>query len=171
MNDQDYMQIALDLAKQAALLGEVPVGAVVVHQAINPQNRKPTSSPKIIAQAYNLRETSKNPSAHAEFLALLAAAEALGAWRLTDCTVYVTLEPCVMCAGLMHQARISRCVFGAYDKKGGALSSLYNINSDPRLNHNFDVLGGVLQDQCAQILSDFFSNRRAINGKAKNAQR
>ena len=160
MTDEYYMQIALDLAKQAAELGEVPVGAVVVYDPIDPATRKHIQSAEIIATAHNLRHTSNNPSAHAEFLAMLEAAKKLDNWRLSGCTVYVTLEPCIMCAGLMHQSRIDRCVFGAYDKKAGALSSLYNVASDSRLNHNFAVTEGLMQDQCAKLLSDFFIKQR-----------
>ena len=148
MTDIDYMKIALDLAQQAAKAGEVPVGALVVKDG------------EVVAKAYNQRERLASPSAHAEFLAISEAAEKLGRWRLSDCTIYVTLEPCVMCAGLMHQARVMRCVFGAFDEKAGALGTLYNVHSDARLNHNFDVTPGVMADECAQILSDFFEARR-----------
>lgn len=148
MTDNDYMKIALDLAKQAAEAGEVPVGALVVKDG------------EVVAKAYNQRERLASPSAHAEFLAIGEAAEKLGRWRLSDCTIYVTLEPCVMCAGLMHQARVKRCVFGAFDKKAGALGTLYNVHSDARLNHNFDVTPGVMANDCAKILSDFFEARR-----------
>ena len=148
MTDTDYMKIALDLAHQAADAGEVPVGALVV------------KDDEIISQAFNMREAKTSPSAHAEFLAIDEASRKLGRWRLSDCTIYVTLEPCVMCAGLMHQARIKKCVFGAKDPKAGAVASLYKIHEDERLNHNFEVVGGVLEDECAQILSDFFKERR-----------
>lgn len=148
MADTDYMKIALELAHQAAEAGEVPVGALVV------------KDDEIISQAFNMRETKTSPSAHAEFLAIDEASRKLGRWRLSDCTIYVTLEPCVMCAGLMHQARIKKCVFGAKDPKAGAVASLYKIHEDERLNHNFEVVGGVLEDECAQILSDFFKERR-----------
>ncbi|MEG0096710.1 MAG: nucleoside deaminase, partial [Raoultibacter sp.] len=101
-----------------------------------------------------------DPAGHAEFLAMKAAARAVDAWRLSGCTVYVTLEPCIMCAGLMHQARIDRCVFGATDPKAGALGTLYAINADERLNHTFDVTSGVLQEACSILLSDFFKRKR-----------
>ena len=113
-----------------------------------------------MARACNLRETTKNPAGHAEFLAMQQAARELDAWRLTGCTVYVTLEPCIMCAGLMHQSRITRCVFGASDPKAGALGTLYNVNADARLNHTFEVVPGVLADQCAALLKSFFAKRR-----------
>lgn len=153
MNDIDYMKIAIDLAKQAQDIDEVPVGALVVDFSDN-------NNPKIISEAFNLRETKNSPSAHAEFLAIEEASKKLGTWRLSNCVIYVTLEPCVMCAGLMHQARIKKCVFGAKDPKAGAVSSLYKINEDTRLNHNFDVVGGILENECAQLLSDFFKNKR-----------
>lgn len=160
MNDEDYMRIALDEARKAAERGEVPIGAVVVHEPIDPATRRPLAKPRIIAQAGNRRESAKDPAGHAEFVAMLDAAHELDAWRLTDCTVFVTLEPCLMCAGLMHQARISRCVFGAADPKAGALGSLYQVNADERLNHTFEVTTGVLADEAAMLLRDFFASRR-----------
>lgn len=160
MTDEDYMRMALDEARRAAELDEVPIGAVVVYEPIDPATRSPLAAPRVIARACNLRESTKDPAGHAEFLAMKQAASELDAWRLTGCTVYVTLEPCIMCAGLMHQARIDRCVFGASDKKAGALGTLYAINSDERLNHNFEVVPGVLQEECASLLKDFFKRKR-----------
>ena len=142
------MRLALGEAAQAAVEGEVPIGAVVV------------CDDQVVSRAHNRREQDADPSAHAEFSALLQAAHELDAWRLTDCTVYVTLEPCIMCAGLMHQARIRRCVYGAADPKAGALGSLYRINEDERLNHTFEVTLGVLQQECAEMLRAFFAERR-----------
>ena len=150
--DLEYMDLALAEARKAYMIGEVPVGAVVIDSA--------SDHPRVIAMAHNLRETSRDASAHAEFIAMRNAMESLDAWRLEGCTVYVTLEPCIMCAGLMHQARIARCVFGAYDPKAGALGSLYSINEDTRLNHRFDARGGVRELQCSEILRDFFRERR-----------
>lgn len=147
--DERFMQEALEQARAAACAGEVPIGAVVVYKG------------EVIARAHNLRESNEDPSAHAEFMAMLEASRVLGRWRLAGCTVYVTLEPCLMCAGLMVNARIDRCVYGASDPKGGALGSLYSLNSDRRLNHEFSVTSGVLADQCADELSDFFSKVRA----------
>lgn len=118
------------------------------------------AEPRVISRACNLRETTKNPAGHAEFLAMQEAARALDAWRLSDCTVYVTLEPCIMCAGLMHQSRIARCVFGAPDPKAGAVGTLYQVNADERLNHTFEVTPGVLADECSALLKDFFANKR-----------
>lgn len=160
MTDEDYMRLALDEAQRAARLDEVPIGAVVVYEPIDPATRKPLAAPKVVARACNLRESTQDPAGHAEFLALKQAAEALGAWRLSGCTVYVTLEPCIMCAGLMHQARVDRCVYGAYDKKAGALGTLYAIHSDERLNHTFEVTSGVLEEECAALLRDFFKQKR-----------
>lgn len=154
------MEMALDEARQAGALGEVPIGAVVVFEPIDRETRRPLAEPRVVAAGHNLRETLKSPSAHAEFLAIEAAAKELDAWRLSDCTVYVTLEPCIMCAGLMHQARIHRCVFGAYDKKAGALGTLYEVNVDERLNHRFEVEGGFMEEECAALLRDFFQARR-----------
>lgn len=158
--DIEYMRLALEQAQRAGDAGEVPIGAVVVYEPHDPATRKPLAAPRVIASACNRRETDQDPAGHAEFLALKDAARELDAWRLTGCTVYVTLEPCIMCAGLMHQARVDRCVFGAFDPKAGALGSLYQINNDERLNHNFEVCGGVLEDECAQLLQDFFKARR-----------
>ena len=142
------MRAALDEAALAAQAGEVPIGAAVVFEG------------RVIARAHNRRELDKDPSAHAEFLALLEAARVLGRWRLTGCTVYVTLEPCLMCAGLMVNSRIERCVFGAPDPKGGAVGSLYDLSCDNRLNHGFEVTSGVLQDECSTLLQGFFSQLR-----------
>lgn len=149
MTDEDYMRMALDEARLAAEEGEVPIGAVVVHED------------EVIARAHNRRETDRDPSAHAEFSAMCAAARALDRWRLTGCAVYVTLEPCLMCAGLMVNARIDRCVYGAPDPKGGALGTLFDVSHDERLNHEFEITSGVLADECAAELRSFFRARRA----------
>ena len=149
MTDEDYMRMALDEARLAAEEDEVPIGAVVVHED------------EVIARAHNRRETDRDPSAHAEFSAMCEAARVLDRWRLTGCTVYVTLEPCLMCAGLMVNARIDRCVYGAPDPKGGALGTLFDVSHDERLNHEFEVTSGVLADECATELRSFFRARRA----------
>lgn len=154
------MNLAMEEARAAAAEGEVPVGAVVVYAPYDPATRAPLASPRVIAKAHNMREMRKDASAHAEFLALQQAMCELDAWRLTGCHVYVTLEPCVMCAGLMQQARIERCVFGAYDKKGGALGTLFAIHEDARLNHSFEAMGGVDEEACAALLKKFFQERR-----------
>lgn len=142
------MREALDQARAAASHGDVPVGAVVVREG------------RIIARAHNERELRGDPTAHAEVLALRAAADAVGRWRLDGCTLYVTLEPCVMCAGAMQQSRIDRVVFGAPDPKGGATGTLYNVAADPRLNHEVDVTHGVLAEESSQLLSEFFAMHR-----------
>ena len=147
-DDEHYMQLALEQAAKAAELGEVPIGALVV----NPDG--------VVAAAHNRRELDHDPSAHAEFIALRNAAQQLGRWRLSDCTVYVTLEPCPMCAGLMQQARIKRCVYAATDPKAGALGTLYRLHDDGRLNHSFQVSSGVLADDSRKLLKDFFSRLR-----------
>lgn len=150
--DEKFMREALAEARAAAALGEVPIGAVVVRAG------------EIVAKAHNRRELDQDPSAHAEFLALCAAAQMLGRWRLSDCTVYVTLEPCCMCAGLMVNARVGRCVYGAADAKAGAVGSLYDLNADSRLNHRFNVTAGVLADECREVLSSYFSGLRGTDG-------
>ena len=160
MNDEAYMQQALEEARRAGEAGEVPIGAIVVYEPIDPGTRRPLAEPRVIARAGNCRERAKDPAGHAEFVAMLQAARELDDWRLSDCTVYVTLEPCIMCAGLMHQARIRRCVYGAPDPKAGALGTLYQINADERLNHTFEVTSGVLADECADELRRFFANKR-----------
>ena len=160
MTDEDYMRMAIEQVQRAADMDEVPIGAVVVHQPIDRGTRQPTAPARVIAAACNLRETTRDPAGHAEFLAMRQAARELDAWRLSDCTVYVTLEPCIMCAGLMHQARVRRCVYGASDIKAGALGTLYAINADERLNHTFEVTPGVLQDECAELLHSFFKRKR-----------
>lgn len=157
--DRAFMAQALEQARRAAELDEVPIGAVVVYGG------------RVIASACNRRETDADPAGHAEFLAMKQAAAALGVWRLSGCTVYVTLEPCVMCAGLMHQARVDRCVYGAADPKAGALGSLYRIHEDPRLNHAFEVVPGVREDECAEILRTFFRDKRARNKARKQQER
>ena len=140
--------MALEEARLAAAEGEVPIGAVVVCDG------------EVVARAHNRREADHDPSAHAEFRAMVDASQALERWRLTGCTVYVTLEPCLMCAGLMVNARVDRCVYGATDPKGGALGTLYNVSCDERLNHAFEVEAGVLAEECADELRRFFRARR-----------
>ena len=150
--DEKFMREALAEAHAAAAVGEVPIGAVVVRDG------------EIVARAHNRRELDQDPSAHAEFAAVCAAAQALGRWRLSDCTVYVTLEPCCMCAGLMVNARVGRCVYGATDAKAGALGSLYDLNADSRLNHRFNVTAGVLAGECREVLSSYFAGLRGVDG-------
>jgi tRNA(adenine34) deaminase len=157
--DEHFMCLALGQAKQAASRGETPIGAVVVYDD------------EVVASGYNRRELDRDPSAHAEFSAMVAASEVLSRWRLSGCTVYVTLEPCLMCAGLMYQARIDRCVYGAPDPKGGALGTLYRINEDDRLNHRFEVTQGVLAEECGDILSSFFATLRARRVRGQGSVR
>ncbi len=142
--DVAFMEQALALAQAAAGLGEVPVGAVAVHGG------------KVIGRGHNRRELDRDPFAHAELLALKEAAASLGAWRLSGVTLYVTLEPCAMCAGAMVQGRVTRLVFGAKDSKAGAVGSLYNLAEEPRHNHRLEVEAGVLGERCGEVLSDFF---------------
>ena len=144
----EAMRSALQQARDALNHDDVPVGAVVLHEG------------RIIAARHNERENHQDPTAHAEVLALRDAAEALGRWRLDDCTLVVTLEPCVMCAGALLNARIGRLVYGAADLKGGATASLYNVCADPRLNHNPPVTHGVLAAESAALLEQFFASRR-----------
>ncbi len=143
-----YMGMALEEARFAESIGEVPIGAVVVCDGA------------IVARGHNRREIDSDPSGHAEFNAIREAARKLGRWRLADCTVYVTLEPCPMCAGLMHQARIARLVYGAPDPKAGAVGTLYDLSNDERLNHRFDVTRGVREAECGTILTEFFRRLR-----------
>ena len=148
MDHSDAMRAALDQARAALAHADVPVGAVVVHEG------------RVIAARHNERELRSDPTAHAEVLALRDAATALGRWRLDDCTLVVTLEPCVMCAGALINARIGHLVYGAADLKGGATASLYNVCADPRLNHNPPVTHGVLAADSTALLEQFFSARR-----------
>ncbi|MDQ4063913.1 MAG: tRNA adenosine(34) deaminase TadA [Actinomycetota bacterium] len=142
------MRRALEEAAQAAEQGEVPVGAIVAR------------GEEVIATAYNEREATRDPTAHAELLALRRASRKLKTWRLTDCTLYATLEPCPMCAGALHASRISRLVYAAPDPKAGAAGTLYDLPADPRLNHTYPYTPGVLQDESASLLRAFFEQRR-----------
>ncbi len=143
------MRLALDQARRAAMHGDVPVGAVIIDQAGN-----------VLAAAGNEREIRHDPTAHAEVLALREASRRLRSWRLTGLTLVVTLEPCTMCAGALVLARVARLVFGAFDPKAGAVSSLFDVVRDPRLNHRVEVRGGVLEAECSALLKDFFAARQ-----------
>jgi tRNA(adenine34) deaminase len=147
--DETFMRAALDLARQAAQAGEVPVGAVVVKHG------------QIIGRGSNAPISRHDPSAHAEISALRDAAQHIGNYRLVDCELFVTLEPCVMCVGAMFHARIARVVFGARDPKTGAAGSVFNLFNETRLNHHARIHGGVLAEECGKVLSDFFAARRA----------
>jgi tRNA(adenine34) deaminase len=152
------MSRALDLAREARNMGEVPVGAVVVRAG------------RILAQSFNLRETLHDPTAHAERLALTWAGRSLGSWRLDGCVLYVTLEPCAMCAGAIIHSRIARLVYGAPDPKAGACESLFRLVSDPRLNHRVPITAGVLASECGDVLKEFFQERRVFR-KLESDQR
>jgi tRNA(adenine34) deaminase len=150
---EHFMKLALDQAIAAGELDEVPVGAVIVR------------GQRIIGSAHNLCQQLRDPTAHAEMIAITQAAEAVGDWRLEDCVLYVTLEPCPMCTGAILQARIPLVVYGAADPKGGAVESLYKMLSDSRMNHQSEVVSGVLGQQCGMILTDFFQNKRKLGKK------
>ena len=152
-DDSAFMKLALRQARRAAVADEVPVGAVVVHDG------------RVIGTGYNQRETLTDPTAHAEMIALTAAASAVGDWRLAGCTLYVTLEPCAMCAGALVLARVNRLVYGADDPKAGAVRSLYQICTDPRLNHCVEVTSGVLAAECGALLSEYFAAKRRLGRK------
>lgn len=146
---ENWMRICLSLAKTAASFDEVPVGALIVKDN------------KIIAAAYNQREYRHDPCAHAELMAIRKAARLLGGWRLTQCDLYVTLEPCVMCSGAISQSRLERVIYGAADPKAGALGSLYSIHEDARLNHRLTVIKDVLATESSMLLKDFFRMKRS----------
>ena len=152
--DRTWMAAALDEATRAAALGEVPVGAVVVRAGA------------VIARAHNLRERTQDPTAHAEVLALRAAAAEVGSWRLDGCTLYVTLEPCPMCAGALWLARVARLVYGTVDEKAGAAGTLYNVACDARLNHQVVTEGGLMEEEARTLLRRFFRDLRRKQGAA-----
>ncbi|MBR5121097.1 MAG: tRNA adenosine(34) deaminase TadA [Oscillospiraceae bacterium] len=149
LTDNEYMQMALELAEKASALGEAPIGAVVVKK----------STGEVVGKGYNLRETQKSPLAHAEIMAIDEASRKLGGWRLIDCEIFVTLEPCPMCAGAIINSRLERVVFGAFDAKAGSTGSVINLFDLP-YNHKPEVVSGVMQEECSKILSDFFKNLR-----------
>lgn len=151
--DQRFMARALELATEAELRGEIPIGAIIVHDG------------EIIAEASNLKETNRDPLGHAEVLAIREAAVKLGRWRLSGCTLYVTLEPCTMCSGAIIHARLDRVVYAATDPKAGAVESLYQILSDARLNHAPSVTAGVLEEQASAQLKSFFRKLRETRGR------
>lgn len=155
-DDLWFMDLALKQAEVAYKEKEVPVGALLV-----------SKDGEILSQKYNLKEAHHNPTAHAEVLSIIEATKKIASWRLTDATLYVTLEPCPMCLAAMVQARIKRCVFGAYDSKGGALSLGYHLHKDVRLNHRFAITGGIRHFECSKLLSQFFKERR-LSYRQKN---
>ncbi len=150
---EHYMQLAIEQARQAEAAGDVPVGAVIVRDG------------QLVAAAHNQREQLRDPTAHAEMIAITQAAEAVGSWRLTGCTLYVTLEPCPMCAGAILQARLPQLIYGAADPKAGAVETLYRLLADPRMNHQTEVLAGLLGSECGKLLSDFFAEQRRLGKK------
>jgi len=153
MQDEDFMRMAMALAAEAASLGEVPVGAVVVKDGM------------VIGQGRNAPISLSDPTAHAEIQAMRAAAQHLGNYRLVDCTLYVTLEPCAMCSGAIQHARIARLVYGASDPKTGCCGSVVNLMAEQKLNHHCEVISGVLAEECGAALSDFFRQRRLAKSK------
>ncbi|HDP34519.1 MAG TPA: nucleoside deaminase [Candidatus Hydrogenedentes bacterium] len=153
---EEFMRRAMQVARRALASGEVPVGCVVVQEG------------RVIGQGHNQRETLQDPSAHAEMIAITAAATHLGSWRLENTRLYVTLEPCPMCAGAIILARIPEVYFGAYDPKAGCCGTLMNLLEDPRFNHQSVVCGGILADECGALLTDFFRNIRNASGSAEN---
>ena len=153
MNHEPYMQLALEQARRAEELGDVPIGAVIV------------AGDDIVAAEHNRRIIDADPTAHAEMLAIRAAARAIGDWRLNGCRLYVTLEPCPMCAGAIVLARLDAVIYGASDAKAGSVRTLYSICDDDRLNHVCEVVGGVLADECGRALTEFFRARRAEGKK------
>lgn len=146
---------AIELARQAEAMGEVPIGCLIVHD--------PTG--KIIGRGFNRRQTDHDPTAHAEIIAMRQAGAALGHWRLLDCTLYVTLEPCPMCAGAIVNARVPRLIYGCDDPKAGAVRTLFQLCADPRLNHQVEVTAGILAEPCAKLLRAFFRTQRAAGKK------
>lgn len=156
--DEKYMKLALNEAKKAEAIGEVPIGAIIV------------KDDEIIARAHNLRETIQLPTAHAEHIAIEKAAKAVGSWRLEECTLYVTLEPCVMCSGAIVMSRIPRVVYGASDPKGGCSGSLMDLLQESRFNHRAEVVSGVLEEACGEMLRHFFKQLRDKKKQAKQSQ-
>jgi tRNA(adenine34) deaminase len=154
VNDETFMREALSLARRAAEAGEVPVGAVVVKDAA------------VIGRGHNRPVSGRDPTAHAEIIALRNAAQNVGNYRLADCSLYVTLEPCAMCAGAIMHARIGRVIYGTPDPKSGACGSVVNLFAEDRLNHHATVIGGVLAEEAARLLQDFFAARRPSQGHA-----
>lgn len=154
--DEKYMLLAIEEAKKAKAMGEVPIGAIIVYEG------------EVIGRGHNLRETTQNATTHAEMLAIQEACNKIGSWRLEDTTMYVTLEPCPMCAGAILQSRIPRVIYGARDRKAGCVDSLYHLLQDDRFNHTCEVSEGVLAETCGQLLTNFF---RELRAKKKNQKR
>lgn len=155
MEDKEYMALALAEAAKAAAIGEIPIGAIIVHEG------------QVIARGHNMREQWHDATAHAEIIVIKEACEKLQRWRLSGCTLYVTVEPCPMCSGAIVNSRLERVVYGCPDVKAGGAESIFNIINNPNLNHCAQVVSGVLDEECAQIMKDFFKGRRAENKKRK----
>lgn len=153
-NDEYYMKLAIEEAKKAQKLGEVPIGAIIV------------KNNEVIASAHNLRETAQLPTAHAEHIAIERASKVVGSWRLEECRLYVTLEPCVMCAGAIVMSRIPKVVYGATDPKGGCSGSLMNLLEESQFNHRAEIVKGVLEQECGYLLRNFFRELRLKKSKA-----
>lgn len=153
--DEKYMKLAIEQAKKAEAIGEVPIGSIIVHDG------------EIVGTGYNMRETNQQAISHAEMIAIKEANERIGSWRLEDCTLYVTLEPCPMCAGAIIQSRIPRVVFGAHDPKAGCVGTLMNLLEEERFNHQSAVTSGVLGEACGSLLTTFFANLRKRKKEAK----
>ena len=153
-NDEYYMKLAIEEAKKAQKLGEVPIGAIIV------------KNNEVIASAHNLRETAQLPTAHAEHIAIERASKVVGSWRLEECKLYVTLEPCVMCAGAIVMSRIPKVVYGATDPKGGCSGSLMNLLEESQFNHGAEIVKGVLEQECGDLLRNFFRELRLKKSKA-----
>ena len=153
-NDEYYMKLAIEEAKKAQKLGEVPIGAIIV------------KNNEVIASAHNLRETAQLPTAHAEHIAIERASKVVGSWRLEECKLYVTLEPCVMCAGAIVMSRIPKVVYGATDPKGGCSGSLMNLLEESQFNHRAEIVKGVLEQECGDLLRNFFRELRLKKSKA-----
>ncbi len=158
MTDEEYMELALEQAQAAAALGEIPIGAVLVHGG------------EVIAKAHNLRETNNDATAHAEILVIREACAKLGRWRLSGCSLYVTVEPCPMCSGGIVNSRIDKVVYGCPDIKAGGAESIFNIITNPNLNHTAEVRSGVCEERCAEVMKRFFQRRRKENKLKKKMQ-
>lgn len=157
MDDKYYMELAIAEARKAAELGEIPIGAVLVHDG------------QVIAAAHNMRETWNDGTAHAEVIVIREGCKSLGRWRLSGCTLYVTVEPCPMCSGAIVNSRVDRVVYGCPDVKAGGAESIFNIITNPNLNHCAEVTSGVCELECAQVMKDFFKRRREENKARKQA--
>ncbi|MDY4919887.1 MAG: tRNA adenosine(34) deaminase TadA [Phascolarctobacterium sp.] len=154
---EEYMQLALEEARKAAALGEIPIGAVLVHEG------------EVVARAHNMRETWQDGTAHAEVIVIQEACKKLGRWRLSGCSLYVTVEPCPMCSGAIVNSRIDTVVYGCPDVKAGGAESIFNIITNPNLNHTATVISGICELECAQVMKEFFKRRRAENKERRKS--